>query len=74
MIHLQRDAYTWAHDHRIHHKYTETDADPHNAKRGFFFSHVGWLFLTPHPHVIDKRKIVDLSDLEADQIVMWQKK
>lgn len=22
----QRDAYTWAHDHRVHHKYSETDA------------------------------------------------
>lgn len=70
----QRDAYTWAHDHRVHHKYTETDADPHDARRGFFFAHVGWLFLTPHPEVVAKRKIVDLSDLEADHIVMWQKK
>lgn len=22
----QRDAFTWAHDHRVHHKYSETDA------------------------------------------------
>ncbi|XP_037956475.1 acyl-CoA desaturase isoform X2 [Teleopsis dalmanni] len=36
----QRDAYTWALDHRIHHKFSETNADPHNAKRGFFFAHV----------------------------------
>lgn len=70
----QRDAYTWALDHRIHHKFSETDADPHNAKRGFFFAHVGWLFLTPHPDVIEKRKIIDMSDLEQDKIVMWQKK
>lgn len=70
----QRDAYTWAHDHRVHHKYSETDADPHNAKRGFFFAHVGWVFLTPHPEVVAKRKIIDMSDLEADPIVMWQKK
>jgi len=27
----------WARDHRVHHKYSETDADPHNATRGFFF-------------------------------------
>ncbi|XP_058453863.1 acyl-CoA Delta-9 desaturase-like [Malaya genurostris] len=70
----QRDAYTWAHDHRVHHKYSETDADPHNAKRGFFFAHVGWVFLTPHPDVVAKRKAIDMSDLEADPIVMWQKK
>lgn len=61
-------------DHRVHHKYSETDADPHNAKRGFFFAHVGWLFTTPHPDVVAKRSVVDMSDLEADPIVMWQKR
>lgn len=70
----QRHVYAWALDHRVHHKYSETDADPHNAKRGFFFSHVGWLVVTPHPHVVEKRDAVDMSDLEEDAIVMWQKK
>lgn len=70
----QRHVYAWALDHRVHHKYSETDADPHNAKRGFLFAHVGWLFTTPHPDVVAKRKVVDMSDLEADPIVMWQKK
>lgn len=52
----------------------ETDADPHDARRGFFFAHVGWLFLTPHPEVVAKRKSIDMRDLENDPIVMWQKK
>ncbi|KAK5650533.1 hypothetical protein RI129_001562 [Pyrocoelia pectoralis] len=70
----QKHIYAWALDHRVHHKYSETTSDPHNAKRGFFFSHVGWLVLTPHPDVVKKRKIIDMRDLEADPIVMWQKK
>ncbi|XP_061399660.1 acyl-CoA Delta-12 desaturase-like [Musca vetustissima] len=70
----QRDAYTWALDHRIHHKFSETEADPHNAKRGFWFAHVGWLFLTPHPKVAEKRKVIDMSDLENDKVVMFQRK
>ncbi|XP_023308966.2 acyl-CoA Delta-9 desaturase [Lucilia cuprina] len=70
----QRDAYTWALDHRIHHKFSETEADPHNAKRGFFFAHVGWLFLTAHPKVEEKRKVIDMSDLENDGVVMFQRK
>jgi stearoyl-CoA desaturase (delta-9 desaturase) len=74
VVFIQRDVYTWALDHRVHHKYSETDADPHNAKRGFLFAHVGWLFTTPHPDVVAKRKAVDMSDLEADPIVMWQKR
>uniref|UniRef100_A0A1L8EJ74 Putative fatty acid desaturase n=2 Tax=Haematobia irritans TaxID=7368 RepID=A0A1L8EJ74_HAEIR len=70
----QRDAYTWALDHRIHHKFSETEADPHNAKRGFWFAHVGWLFLTPHPKVAEKRKVIDMSDLENDGVVMFQRR
>lgn len=51
---FQNDIYEWSRDHRVHHKYSETDADPHNATRGFFFSHVGWLLCKKHPHVSNK--------------------
>jgi stearoyl-CoA desaturase (delta-9 desaturase) len=64
----------WARDHRVHHKFSETDADPHNAKRGFFFSHVGWLLCRKHPQVKEKGKQIDLSDLWADPILRFQKK
>lgn len=30
--------------------------------------------MTPHPDVVAKRKAIDMSDLEADSIVMWQKR
>ncbi|XP_065170211.1 acyl-CoA Delta-9 desaturase-like [Atheta coriaria] len=59
----QNSIYIWARDHRLHHKCSETDADPHNAKRGFFFSHVGWLMMKKHPDVINKGKTIDMSDL-----------
>ncbi|XP_070544740.1 acyl-CoA desaturase-like [Ptychodera flava] len=71
---FQNDIYEWARDHRVHHKYSETDADPHNAKRGFFFSHVGWLLVRKHPDVIRKGRNIDLSDLKADPIVRIQRK
>lgn len=64
----------WARDHRVHHKYSETDADPHNAKRGFFFSHVGWLLCKKHPEVKNKGKGIDMSDLYKDPILAFQKK
>lgn len=31
---FQNHIYEWVRDHRVHHKFTDTDADPHNAKRG----------------------------------------
>jgi stearoyl-CoA desaturase (Delta-9 desaturase) len=70
----QNHVYEWVRDHRVHHKYSETDADPHNAKRGFFFSHVGWLVCRKHPMVIEKGSGISLKDLEEDKIVMFQKK
>nr|ACT76157.1 desaturase [Drosophila takahashii] len=71
---FQDAVYYWARDHRVHHKYTETDADPYNSQRGWFFSHIGWLCCRKHPEVVEKGKQIDLSDLEQDALVMFQKK
>mmetsp|Transcript_29311 Transcript_29311/g.47634 ORF Transcript_29311/g.47634 Transcript_29311/m.47634 type:complete len:355 (+) Transcript_29311:108-1172(+) len=70
----QGSIYHWARDHRVHHKHSETDADPHNATRGFFFAHMGWLFVKKHPDVIKAGRELDFSDLDADWTVMFQKK
>lgn len=70
----QRHAHVWASDHRIHHLYTDTDADPHNINRGFLFAHIGWIVLTPHPAVTAKRETIDMSDLDRDIVVVWQRK
>ncbi|XP_068423954.1 stearoyl-CoA desaturase b [Clinocottus analis] len=71
---FQNDVYEWARDHRVHHKYSETDADPHNATRGFFFAHIGWLMVRKHPDVIEKGRKLELSDLKADKVVMFQRR
>lgn len=52
----------------------ETDADPHNSDRGFFFSHVGWLFMKKHPEVIAKGNTVNMSDISSDPILVWYDK
>ena len=59
-------------DHRVHHKYTDTNADPHNSTRGFFFSHMGWLLVKKHPDVIRKGKALSFDDLRNDPIIMFQ--
>ncbi|XP_068806356.1 stearoyl-CoA desaturase isoform X2 [Struthio camelus] len=71
---FQNDIYEWVRDHRVHHKFSETDADPHNAMRGFFFSHIGWLLVRKHPDVIEKGQKLDLSDVKADKVVMFQRR
>ncbi|KAG6462731.1 hypothetical protein O3G_MSEX013432 [Manduca sexta] len=70
----QNSMFVWARDHRLHHRYSDTDGDPHNSKRGFFFCHIGWLMKKKHPYVIELGRKIDMSDLQADWMVMYQKK
>lgn len=39
----QKGALWWASHHRWHHRFSDTDRDPHNSKRGFWWSHVQWI-------------------------------
>ncbi|KAI9274169.1 stearoyl-CoA desaturase [Sporodiniella umbellata] len=68
---LQRSILWWCHKHRLHHRYTDTDKDPYNARRGLFYSHAGWLFIRrPEKRV----GFADVSDLESDPVVVFQYK
>jgi stearoyl-CoA desaturase (Delta-9 desaturase) len=68
----QTSIYHWCKDHRVHHKHSETEADPHNATRGFFFAHMGWLWLKKSPAVVKAGKEMDFSDLMDDPVVRFQ--
>jgi stearoyl-CoA desaturase (delta-9 desaturase) len=70
----QGSIFHWARDHRVHHKHSETDADPHNATRGFFYAHMGWLFVKKHQDVVKAGRELDFSDLKEDPLVMFQRK
>ncbi|GJQ73939.1 Desat1 [Trypoxylus dichotomus] len=69
---FQNSVIHWCGNHRMHHKYSDTDADPHNSKRGFFFAHAGWLLTEKHPDVLAKEKVMDLSDLTNDPLLKFQ--
>lgn len=64
---LQNSALKWAADHIRHHAACDEDADPYNAKRGFWFSHCGWLF-SPDRYADEKYA----TRLRQDPVVMWQ--
>jgi stearoyl-CoA desaturase (delta-9 desaturase) len=59
----------WATAHREHHRYSEKIGDPHDARRGFFWSHVGWMFFT-NPNGFSYIKSLRItSDLKKDKIM-----
>lgn len=74
LLYFKDSIFQWARNHRVHHKYSDKNPDPHNINRGFFFAHIGWLLCKEHPEVKAKSQTIDISDMEADSIVMFQKK
>jgi stearoyl-CoA desaturase (delta-9 desaturase) len=55
----QKGALWWAANHRTHHKYSDQDGDPHDSRRGFWYSHCGWIF--DHTEHTDYSKVKDLA-------------
>lgn len=64
---FQGSALKWASDHRIHHRFEDTDKDPYSIKKGFFYAHMGWLMF--HESV---SRPVQAPDLEKNKLVMMQ--
>ena len=64
----QNSVIAWASDHRYHHTFTDTDRDPYDATRGFFWSHMGWVFFEGvHGDAYD-----NVPDLRRDPVLAWQ--
>ncbi len=40
----QKGPLWWAGQHRIHHRYSDEPGDIHSPRRGFWYSHQGWIF------------------------------
>jgi stearoyl-CoA desaturase (delta-9 desaturase) len=63
---VQRGPLWWASHHRHHHRFADTDEDPHSPSRhGFWWSHIGWLasakhFSTRTPYVKDWARYPEL--------------
>jgi len=65
--------FTWVGWHLKHHIYSDKEGDPHsphlygrgflNVLKGFWYSHVGWLFITPMP---DEKLIA--NEIGADSV------
>ncbi|KAJ2082386.1 stearoyl-CoA 9-desaturase [Coemansia sp. RSA 988] len=59
----------WVQNHRLHHRYTDTERDPYNIKRGFWYAHHGWILFRRKE---DDLGYADMTDLHANKIVVWQ--
>ncbi len=64
----QKSVLWWAAKHRHHHLHSDTPQDVHSPRhRGFFYSHVGWIFYRQH----DATDLVKVADLAAFPELGW---
>lgn len=67
---LQNSALVWCSGHRVHHRHVDDiDRDPYSAKRGLWYSHIGWML---RDHSSAKLDFSNARDLQRDPIVAWQ--
>lgn len=64
---LENSALRWCSDHIRHHARCDGQEDPYNAKKGFWYSHCGWLFIKS-PYRDEKYE----KQLRKDPLIMWQ--
>jgi stearoyl-CoA desaturase (Delta-9 desaturase) len=63
----EESALKWASMHRRHHQFTDTDKDPYNIKRGFFYAHMGWFMF--YKQSVEYNNV---NDLQKNPLVMHQ--
>lgn len=64
----QGSALEWSVDHIRHHSHIDTENDPYNRRRGFWYSHMGWLIYR-ESHTANTRTP---HFLKNDPLVMFQ--
>lgn len=65
---FENSALKWGSDHRRHHNKVDTEEDPYNINEGFFYAHMGWVFLKKSSDIHEKYA----QDFLKDKLVMWQ--
>lgn len=68
---LQGGPLNWAAKHRLHHKESDEEPDPHTPFVSFLWSHVLWLFFV-HPEMeTEERMYRFVPDLARDPVLRW---
>ncbi len=64
---FQGSCLKWASDHRIHHRFEDTDKDPYSIKKGFWYAHMGWMMKNESVSIP-----IQAPDLIKNKLVMLQ--
>ena len=64
----QTAARSWVSSHIQHHQHTDSDLDPYNIGRGFWWAHFEWIILSPTPPVLLPAR------LDSHPVMLWQER
>ena len=68
---LQDGPVTWVAIHRVHHRSSDVDGDPHTPRHGFFWAHMFW-FTFKHPELrTHETRRVFAKDIDRDPFLRW---
>jgi stearoyl-CoA desaturase (delta-9 desaturase) len=68
---FQHSILKWSMDHRLHHRFVDTDQDPYSINKGFFYAHMGWML---QEQTYPANASAYVRDLDSDPIVKFQHK
>ena len=63
---FENSALKWASDHRVHHQHVDTEKDPYQIGKGFWYAHWTWVMEAK------SLPLAGVADLEKDPLVRWQ--
>jgi stearoyl-CoA desaturase (Delta-9 desaturase) len=67
---MQNSVLIWCSGHRTHHLHVDDEErDPYSARRGFWFSHIGWM-LRDYPS--GRPDLSNVADLRRDPLLVFQ--
>jgi stearoyl-CoA desaturase (delta-9 desaturase) len=61
----------WVATHRIHHKYSDQEGDPHSPVDGTWWSHMGWILTGKSMHHDTTTLARYVPDLAKDKFYIW---
>ena len=64
---FEQSALQWSSQHRDHHRYVDTDRDPYNIEKGFWYAHIGWILFWKRETDYD-----NVKNLQNDRLIMHQ--
>jgi stearoyl-CoA desaturase (delta-9 desaturase) len=71
---LEGGPISWVTTHRIHHRFSDRDGDPHTPRDGKWWSHIVWMMVGDATNCTPEERLRYAPDLCRDRFLVWLSK